>query len=230
MRTTRPGWSRHGMAIPTSPPRRGLLRLLSVLLLARTAGAGAASEFDDGTSPKFPGCDNTLQKVKVMYWVNGDEQSSLTGISARFGAVLPDTAASDGPKRPAVQPDPKGSCAKSAKPLSDSVAVAERGECTFIDKAKTAEAGGAATLVIINDDDGPSHRAAGVSLPSHQSPSLRNVVHGPWRRRKTDGDTCFLCCSSAEDGLHRQGPASQHQHSRRHGVQVRGRQDSVSPL
>ena len=171
VRTTRPGWSRHGMAIPTSPPRRGLLRLLSVLLLARTAGAGAgaASEFDDGTSPKFPGCDNTLQKVKVMYWVNGNEQSSLTGISARFGAVLPDTAASDGPKRPAVQPDPKGSCAKSAKPLSDSVAVAERGECTFIDKAKTAEAGGAAALLIMNDEDGPSRRATGRRFSHHIS-------------------------------------------------------------
>ncbi|PUZ53331.1 hypothetical protein GQ55_5G044100 [Panicum hallii var. hallii] len=141
------------MAIPTSPPRRGLLRLLSVLLLARTAAAGTASEFDDGTSPKFPGCENTLQKVKVMYWVNGDEQDSLTGISARFGAVLPDTAASDSQKRPAVQPDPKGSCAKSAKPLSDSVAMAERGECTFIEKAKTAEAGGATALIIMNDED-----------------------------------------------------------------------------
>ncbi|RLN05091.1 hypothetical protein C2845_PM13G17030 [Panicum miliaceum] len=142
------------MAIPTSPPRRGLLRLLSVLLLARTAAAAAAaSEFDDGTSPKFPGCENTLQKVKVMYWVNGDEQNSLTGISARFGAVLPDTAASDSQKRSAVQPDPKGSCAKSAKPLSDSVAMAERGECTFIEKAKTAEAGGATALIIMNDED-----------------------------------------------------------------------------
>ncbi|XP_004971032.1 signal peptide peptidase-like 3 [Setaria italica] len=145
------------MAIPTSsPPRRGrlvLLRLLSALLLARTA-AGAASEFDDGTSPKFPGCDNTLQKVKVMYWVNGDEQNSLTGISARFGAVLPDTAPSDSKKDPAVLPDPKGSCAKSSKPLAGSVAVAERGECTFIEKAKTAEAGAAAALLIVNDEDG----------------------------------------------------------------------------
>ncbi|KAF8664977.1 hypothetical protein HU200_054297 [Digitaria exilis] len=142
------------MAIPASPPRRGgLLRLLSVLLLARAAaaaGGAAASEFDDGTSPKFPGCDNTLQKVKVTYWVGGDEQSSLTGISARFGAVVPDTA---GQKKPAVQPEPKGSCAKSSKPLAGSVAVAERGECTFIEKAKTAEAGGAAALLITNDDD-----------------------------------------------------------------------------
>ncbi|OEL20495.1 Signal peptide peptidase-like 3 [Dichanthelium oligosanthes] len=142
------------MAIPTSLPRGrlALLRLLvSVLLLARTA-AGAGSEFDDGTSPKFPGCDNTLQKVKVMYWINGDEQNSLTGISARFGAVLPDTA-SDNQQLPAVLPDPKGSCAKSSNPLASSVAVAARGECTFIDKAKTAEAGHAEALLIVNDED-----------------------------------------------------------------------------
>ncbi|CAO2181953.1 unnamed protein product [Urochloa humidicola] len=146
------------MAIRTSPParRRGglaLLRLLPVLLLARAAaaaGGAAASEFDDGTSPKFPGCDNTLQKVKVMYWVGGREQDSLTGISARFGAVLPDTA---GEKKPAVQPDPKGGCAKSSKPLAGSVAVADRGECTFIEKGKTAEAGGAAALLIVNEEN-----------------------------------------------------------------------------
>lgn len=141
--------------------RASLLRLLSVLLLARAAtaaGGAAASEFDDGTSPKFLGCDNTLQKVKVTYWVGGDEQSSLTGISARFGAELPDTA---GQKKPAVQPEPKGSCAKSSKSLSGSVAVAQRGECTFIDKAKTAEAGGAAALLITNDDDGQSITSPG---------------------------------------------------------------------
>ncbi|CAL4945961.1 unnamed protein product [Urochloa decumbens] len=140
-----------GMAIRTSSPP--LLRLLlPVLLLARAAAAagGAASEFDDGTSPKFPGCDNTLQKVKVMYWVGGDEQDSLTGISARFGAVLPDTA---GEKKPAVQPDPKVGCAKSSKPIAGSVAVADRGECTFIEKAKTAEAGGATALLIVNEED-----------------------------------------------------------------------------
>jgi signal peptide peptidase-like protein 2B len=164
------------MAIPTtSPPRRGrvaLLRLLSALLLARTVAAGAASEFDDGTSPKFPGCDNTLQKVKVMYWVNGDEQNSLTGVSARYGAVLPDTAPSDSHKDPAVVPDPKGSCAKSAKPLAGSVAVAERGECTFIEKAKTAEAGGAAALLIVNNEDGPSRRATmHIGVSSRHSPS-----------------------------------------------------------
>ncbi|WVZ67708.1 hypothetical protein U9M48_016752 [Paspalum notatum var. saurae] len=143
------------MAIPTSPPRprRGRLALLlSVLVLLSCPAAGADSEFDDGTSPKFPGCDNTLQKVKVTYWVDGDERNSVTGISARFGKVVPDVA-SDAPKQPAVVPNPKNSCAKSSAQLAGSVAVAERGECTFLEKAKAVEAGGATALLLINDED-----------------------------------------------------------------------------
>ncbi|OQU88099.1 hypothetical protein SORBI_3003G400000 [Sorghum bicolor] len=142
------------MALPTIPPRALLLLLLlSVLLLAHpAAGAGTGSEFDDGTSPKFPGCDNTLQKVKVTYWVDGDERSSLTGISARFGVVLPD-AASDDQKQRAVVPSPKNGCAKSSTQLTGSVAVAVRGECTFIEKAKAAEAAGAVAILLVNDED-----------------------------------------------------------------------------
>jgi len=144
------------MALLTIPPRGRLALLpllLSIVLLARpAAGAGTGSEFDDGTSPKFPGCDNTLQKVKVTYWVDGDERSSLTGISARFGAVLPD-AASDDQKQRAAVPSPKTGCAKSSAQLAGSVAVAVRGECTFIEKAKAAEAGGAVALLLVNDED-----------------------------------------------------------------------------
>lgn len=138
------------MALRTIPPR--VLLLSVVLLAAPAAGAGTGSEFDDGTSPKFPGCDNTLQKVKVTYWVDGDERSSLTGISARFGAVLPDAAPDDEKQRAAV-PSPESGCAKSSAPLAGSVAVAVRGECTFIEKAKAAEAGGAVALLLVNDED-----------------------------------------------------------------------------
>ncbi|KAL6616602.1 hypothetical protein ACP70R_038872 [Stipagrostis hirtigluma subsp. patula] len=148
--------SRHGsMALPTTaPPRAVLLLLAAVLLLASRAPAAAAadSEFEDGVSPRFPGCDNTFQKVKVMYWVDGDERLSLTGINARFGSVVPYTEA-DGEKLKAVVPSPKSSCAKSSAPLAGAVAVAERGECTFLEKAKTAEAGGAAALLLVNDED-----------------------------------------------------------------------------
>ncbi|XP_062208703.1 signal peptide peptidase-like 3 [Phragmites australis] len=142
------------MAIPATSPRGRLGLLLCVLLLACRAppAVGADSEFEDGISPKFPGCDNTFQKVKVMYWVDGDERNSLTGITARFGQILPDIA-SDSQKQQAVVPSPRSSCAKSSAQLANSVAVAERGECTFLEKAKTAESGGAAALLLINDVD-----------------------------------------------------------------------------
>ncbi|KAL6840392.1 hypothetical protein ACP4OV_030202 [Aristida adscensionis] len=140
-------------------PRRPLalvvLLAAAVLLASRAPGAAAAagaSEFEDGVSPKFPGCDNTFQKVKVTYWVDGDERMSLTGISARFGAVVPATEA-DAQKQRAVVPSPRNSCAKSSAGLAGAVAVAQRGECTFLEKARTAQAGGAAALLLVNDAD-----------------------------------------------------------------------------
>ena len=38
--------------------------------------------------------------------------------------------------------------------LSGSIALAIRGECDFITKAKVAQAGGASGLLVINDDEG----------------------------------------------------------------------------
>ncbi|XP_006645218.1 signal peptide peptidase-like 3 [Oryza brachyantha] len=146
------------IAAAASSPRRerGLALLVSVLLLLLAsrapAAAGQDSEFEDGTSPKFPGCDNPFQKVKVTYWVDGAEMNSMTGITARFGKTLPVTG-SDGEKRKAVVPTPKTSCAKSSSQLANSIAVAERGECTFLEKASTAESGGAAALLLINDEN-----------------------------------------------------------------------------
>ncbi|KAL5229259.1 hypothetical protein ABZP36_017524 [Zizania latifolia] len=160
------------MAISSSVRRGGLALLVSVLVLACRApgAAGDDSEFEDSTSPKFPGCDNPFQKVKVMYWVDGDEMNSLTGITARFGKMLPVTA-SDSQKQKAVVPSPESSCAKSSAQAailasflmtsissgimhaSNSVAVAKRGGCPFLDKAKTAESGGAAALLLINYDN-----------------------------------------------------------------------------
>uniref|UniRef100_A0A0D9V9G2 PA domain-containing protein n=1 Tax=Leersia perrieri TaxID=77586 RepID=A0A0D9V9G2_9ORYZ len=147
-----------GKSMAFSSARRGcglaaLIVPVLLLLACRVPTAAAAdSEFEDGVSPKFPGCDNPFQKVKVMYWVDGAEMNSLTGITARFGEMLPVTA-SDTQKRKAVVPAPKTSCAKSSAQLANSIAVAERGECTFLEKAKTAETGGAAALLLINDEN-----------------------------------------------------------------------------
>jgi signal peptide peptidase-like 2B len=66
------------MAIPTT---HGCLihLLLAVVLLACRAppASGADSEFEDGISPKFPGCDNPFQKVRYEPWpdrVYGDRE------------------------------------------------------------------------------------------------------------------------------------------------------------
>ncbi|KAK3162822.1 hypothetical protein QOZ80_1BG0094260 [Eleusine coracana subsp. coracana] len=140
------------MTIPTTT--HGCL-LLAVVLLAFRAppAAGADSEFEDGISPKFPGCDNTSQKVKVMYFVDGAEQNSLTGITARFGRVLSEQVNDATKKHVVVLPTPKSSCAKSPETFAGAVAVVKRGECTFLEKAKVAEAGGASALLIINDEN-----------------------------------------------------------------------------
>ncbi|TVU36068.1 hypothetical protein EJB05_17981, partial [Eragrostis curvula] len=142
------------MAIPSTPHRgRLLLAVIGLLAFRASPAAGADSEFEDGVSPKFPGCDNPFQKVKVMYWVNGDEQNSLTGITARFGLPLPVSVYNTEKRRFVVLPDPKSSCAKAPETLANAVAVAQRGECTFLEKAKAAAASGASALVIINDEN-----------------------------------------------------------------------------
>lgn len=99
--------------------------------------------------------------MKVKYWVGGEEQSALTGVTARFGRLLPDTTAA-AQKLPAVVPTPKNGCAKSSASLAGSVALAERGVCTFFEKAKTIESSGAAAMIVVNDMNGPSATACSI--------------------------------------------------------------------
>uniref|UniRef100_A0A6N2M9J3 PA domain-containing protein n=1 Tax=Salix viminalis TaxID=40686 RepID=A0A6N2M9J3_SALVM len=91
----------------------------------------------DGDSPKFPGCDHPYNLVKVKNWVNGAGGETLTGITARFGALLPK--------------EEKNGVRLTA--LSGSVAIAVRGDCDFTTKAKVAQSGGAAALLVINDNE-----------------------------------------------------------------------------
>ncbi|KAM0931270.1 hypothetical protein ACQ4PT_000342 [Festuca glaucescens] len=139
----------------SSSSRRGVaLLLLSFLVLAYrapvAAGGNAASDFEeDGMSPKFPGCDNPFKNVKVMYWVDGNEMNALTGITARFGGVLPVTASAT-QKLPAVVPSPRTGCAKDTK-LAGSIAVAERGVCTYLEKASAVDSSGATAMLLVND-------------------------------------------------------------------------------
>ena len=56
-----------------------------------------------------------------MYWVNGEEMAALTGITARFGGMLPDTASAT-QKLPGVVPDPRTGCAESTKAIKPTLA------------------------------------------------------------------------------------------------------------
>jgi hypothetical protein len=165
-------------------------------------------------------------QVKVMYWVDNDEQNSLTGITARFGQVLP-SSVYDGKKESFAVLKPESGCAKTAGTLAGAVALVQRGECTFIEKAKAAEASGASALVIINDEDGRSVvldlRLLLLSLATTSLVANTGGMEG----LQLISDP-LVPRRSAEDDLHRQGPASEHQHPGGHGVQVRRRQASGS--
>ncbi|XP_022846416.1 signal peptide peptidase-like 3 [Olea europaea var. sylvestris] len=97
-------------------------------------------------------CSNPYRLVKVKSWVNGDEGKSISGMSAAFGQILP-TNPKEGHILPATFSNPLNGCSTSSSKLSGSIALAMRGECDFITKAKAAQAGGASGLLVINDDE-----------------------------------------------------------------------------
>lgn len=52
--------------------------------------------------------------------------------------------------------------------ITNSVYLAKRGDCTFTTKAKFAQLGGAAGLLVINDDEGKKFNTCGsMSLSSN---------------------------------------------------------------
>jgi len=53
----------------------------------------------------------------------------------------------------AILANPFACCSNLTSKLTNSVALATRGECAFTAKAKTAQAGGAVGLLVINDDE-----------------------------------------------------------------------------
>ncbi|KAF5176392.1 Signal peptide peptidase-like [Thalictrum thalictroides] len=107
---------------------------------------------DDQDSPKLPNCNNNFQLVKVKNWANGVEGETIVGLSARFGSILP-TELHKALKLPAVFTNPDNSCTKSSSELSNSLALAVRGDCGFTEKAQVAQSGGASGLLVINDNE-----------------------------------------------------------------------------
>ncbi|XP_062182465.1 signal peptide peptidase-like 2 isoform X1 [Phragmites australis] len=138
-------------------PRRARLPLAAAVLLlvalfAGGAAADDASSDDDAGARRTPGCSNKFQLVKVKNWVNGTEGTTAVGLSARFGASLPRDI-HEAQKTFAVLANPFDCCSNLTSKLANSVALATRGECAFTAKANIAQAGGAAGLLVINDNE-----------------------------------------------------------------------------
>ncbi|KAL0432973.1 UNVERIFIED_CONTAM: Signal peptide peptidase-like 3 [Sesamum latifolium] len=97
-------------------------------------------------------CRNDFRLVKVKRWVNGLEKKPIGGLTADFGSILP-ADAKQGHRFPVTFSKPLNSCSLSSSKLSGSIALAVRGDCIFTTKAEVAQAGGAAGLVVINDEE-----------------------------------------------------------------------------
>lgn len=97
-------------------------------------------------------CNNKFQLVKIKNWVNDVENTDIVGLSAKFGVPLPSHEA-EAEKLPASLASPLDCCTNSSSKLSNSFALAKRGNCMFTTKAKIAQLGGAKGLLVINDDE-----------------------------------------------------------------------------
>ncbi|CAL9134787.1 unnamed protein product [Musa textilis] len=140
-------------AFPSSPH---LVLAVVLLVLAFSPHLFVAAEdeisLEDDDAPRSPNCNNKFQLVKIKNWVNGTEGTSIVGLSARFGTSVP-RLASDAQKHSALLTNPLNCCANLTSKLTNSVALAKRGDCTFTAKAKAAQLGGAAGLLVINDSE-----------------------------------------------------------------------------
>uniref|UniRef100_A0A1D1ZBK0 Signal peptide peptidase-like 2B n=1 Tax=Anthurium amnicola TaxID=1678845 RepID=A0A1D1ZBK0_9ARAE len=145
-------------AAPPPRSRASISAQLCVLLFLLvsqdlpSAVAGDEVSHDDGSVHKSPACNNKFQLVKVMSWVDGAASETVVGLSARFGAILPSNVA-EALKLPAVLAKPFNCCTNSSSQLSNAIALAKRGDCTFTAKAEIAQSGGAVGLLVINDNE-----------------------------------------------------------------------------
>ncbi|KAK9062683.1 hypothetical protein SSX86_019872 [Deinandra increscens subsp. villosa] len=98
-------------------------------------------------------CDNSSVSVKIKIWIDGVEGQTLEGQSATFSAKIPN-AANELSRQSVVLTNPLNCCSNlSSEQLSGFTALARRGDCDYLVKAKVAQAAGAAGLVVINDSE-----------------------------------------------------------------------------
>lgn len=122
---------------------------LKVLLLLVVGSPLFAAAQDADPSNK---CSNNPRLVKVKYYIDGVETGSFSAVTAEFGPYPPFQKKSL--RHPAVYTNPLNGCSNMSSKLNQSVALSIRGECDFTTKAKVAQSGGAAALVVINNIEG----------------------------------------------------------------------------
>ncbi|GMI92942.1 ARABIDOPSIS THALIANA SIGNAL PEPTIDE PEPTIDASE-LIKE 3, SIGNAL PEPTIDE PEPTIDASE-LIKE 3 [Hibiscus trionum] len=135
------------MSFPPGNPRRIPATLLFLLLIALSFAVAAVA--GDSNSPS---CNNPSEAAMVKIWVDGVEGEFLSGLTASFGAKLP-TEQDKSSKLVPIFSNPPTGCSNSSSKLTGSVALSKRGDCDFVTKAKVAQLGGAAALLVINDKE-----------------------------------------------------------------------------
>ncbi|KAI3887059.1 hypothetical protein MKW92_047992 [Papaver armeniacum] len=135
------------MASPSSSAATAAILLLFLHFLVISSSTSSAHEIpDEKISNKSASCNNNVQLVKLVMWVNSTKVENVIGLSAAFGVPLP-RHAENAFRYPAAQ-NPQ-----IAAQLSNSIALSTSGDCVFKKKAEAAESGGASGLLVINSNE-----------------------------------------------------------------------------
>ncbi|CAN4104613.1 unnamed protein product [Withania somnifera] len=127
--------------------------ILSLLLRIQLSTTSATSDDDISRAApanSFTSCNNPYRMVLLKLWIDGVEHETIGGLSAAFGSLF-STDNKNVSRLPATYTKPLNGCSSSSFKLSGSIALALRGQCDFLRKATVAQAGGAAGIVLIND-------------------------------------------------------------------------------
>lgn len=123
---------------------------LLTLIYSVNAVYGGDIVHQDDIAPKRPGCDNNFVLVKVPTWFGDSDEEEYVGVGARFGPTL-ESKEKDANKSRVSLADPPDCCSTPKNKLTGEVILVYRGNCSFTDKARVAEAAGASAILVINN-------------------------------------------------------------------------------
>ncbi|KAK9668554.1 hypothetical protein RND81_13G068300 [Saponaria officinalis] len=121
------------------------LRMKAILLIFIVCFAFSNAD-DVVVNPK---CNNKARLVE--YWIDGANRGVFSALTAQFGPYP--SLEKESSRLPAMITNPINGCSDLSSQLNQSVALSVRGDCEYTIKAKVAQAGGAAALVLINQEE-----------------------------------------------------------------------------